>query len=232
LEVPPWEKRDPGGVKLRQAELLRRHLSAFTAAFIQWIAARVDAGTLTGDLATRYEMNSDGYTAKVQAKLSRQTNTGRMVNNWAVLASVYQLLREFLSERDADDALPAWQDVIVETIRTVQQERASEVFLDILGQLIAGGQCVIDDDMRNPRDYPPGVTVIGYRDEGFVYLLPEITYKEVSRVQPLRFTVTAIGMQLREDAIPHSGQQQPQCAEACEKRQSAILAAYLRLVGV
>jgi hypothetical protein len=61
--------------------------------------------------------------------------------------------------------------VIVESVRTLRQERASEVFLDILGQLIAGGQAVIDDDMKNPREYPPGVTVVGYKDEGFVYLL-------------------------------------------------------------
>jgi hypothetical protein len=60
---------------------------------------------------------------------------------------------------------------------------------------------VIDDDMKNPREYPPGVTVVGYKDEGFVYLLPEIAHREVNRVQPLRFTVTAIGMQLREDGI-------------------------------
>jgi hypothetical protein len=33
------------------------------------------------------------------------------------------------------------------------------------------------------------------------YLLPEIAHREVSRVQPLRFTVTAIGMQLKEDGL-------------------------------
>jgi hypothetical protein len=42
---------------------------------------------------------------------------------------------------------------------------------------------------------------VGYKDEGFVYLLPEIAHREVNRVQPLRFTVTAIGMQLCEDGI-------------------------------
>ena len=33
------------------------------------------------------------------------------------------------------------------------------------------------------------------------YLLPEIAHREISRVQPLRFTVTAIGMQLKEDGL-------------------------------
>ena len=118
-----------------------------------------------------------------------------------MLVTVYQLLSNFLHEMDEDYLLPAWQDVIVDTVRTLRQERASEVFLDILGQLIAGGQAVIDDDMKNPREYPPGVTVVGYKDEGFVYLLPEIAHREVNRVQPLRFTVTAIGMQLKEDGL-------------------------------
>jgi hypothetical protein len=36
-------------------------------------------------------------------------------------------------------------------------------------------------------------------------LLPEIAHREVSRVQPLRFTVTAIGMQLKEDGLLVSG---------------------------
>ncbi|MBZ0303123.1 MAG: hypothetical protein K8J31_25475, partial [Anaerolineae bacterium] len=131
----------------------------------------------------------------------RQSNNDRVVKNWAVLVTVYQLLSKFLHEMDEDYLLPTWQDVILDTVRTLRQERASEVFLDILGQLIAGGQAVIDDDMKNPRDYPPGVTVVGYKDEGFVYLLPEIAHREVIRVQPLRFTVTAIGMQLKEDGL-------------------------------
>ena len=115
--------------------------------------------------------------------------------------TVYRLLREFLTELDADHVLPGWQDVIVETAQSVRQERASEVFLDLLGQLIAGGQAMLDDDMRNPREAGPSVTKLGYRDGEFVYLLPEITHKEVSKVQPLRFTTAAIGAQLKEDGV-------------------------------
>jgi len=162
---------------------------------------QADEGTLVRELENRFESNVKGYRDNFTSKLGRQTNTGRMVQNWAVLVTVYQMLSRFLSEMDANYLLPAWQDAIVESVRTLRQERASEVFLDILGQLIAGGQAVIDDDMKNPREYPPGVTVIGYKDEGFVYLLPEIAHREVNRVQPLRFTVAAIGMQLREDGI-------------------------------
>jgi len=201
LEIPPWEKRDPGGQALVQAERLREHLPGFTAHFASWIAKQLEQGDLKTDLANRFSSNMRGYREKLAKETGGQSNTGRVIQNWAVLVTVYQMLSRFLAEMDADYLLPAWKDAIVESVRTLRQERASEVFLDILGQLIAGGQAVIDDDMKKPNEYPPGVTVVGYKDEGFVYLLPEIVHREVNRVQPLRFTVTAIGMQLREDGI-------------------------------
>jgi hypothetical protein len=201
LEIPPWEKRDPAGQALLQAERLREHLSGFTAHFAAWVARRLEQDTLKSDLDSHFSSNVRGYRDKLARQAGGQSNTGRIVQNWAVLVTVYQLLSAFLAEMDDDYLLPVWQDAIVESVRTLRQERASEVFVDILGQLIAGGQVVIDDDLKNPHDCPPGVAIVGYREDGMVNLLPEIAYKEVSRVQPLRFTVTAIGMQLREDGI-------------------------------
>jgi hypothetical protein len=195
LEVPPWEKRDPSGEALIHAERLRPHLSSVTAHFASWVAGRLDDG-LKERLALMFAENVKTYQAKLSAEIGRQSNNDRVVKNWAVLRTVYQLLGEFLG----DVTLPDWQDVIVESVRTLRQERASEVFLDILGQLIAGGQVVIDD-MKNPREHVQGVTVIGYRDDSFVYLLPEIAFKEVSKVQTIPFNTTAIGMQLKEDGI-------------------------------
>ncbi len=199
LEVPPWERRDPGGKKLAEAEAMRRDLPAFTAAFIQWLAGRADTGTLTDNLAKRFPMNAQGYAAKLQAKLGRQANTGRMVNNWAVLVSVYQLLHEFLTERDADDALPPWQDAIVATVQAVQQERAGRVFLDKLTQLVASGRVMFASGMQQPEEPRPGVTIIGYLDEATVLLLPDIAFQEVARGGALKFSATDIGKQLRED---------------------------------
>ncbi|MDL1902052.1 DUF927 domain-containing protein [Anaerolineae bacterium CFX9] len=201
LEVPPWERRDPDGQALVHAEGLRDNLPGFTAHFASWVAKQLENNDLKEDITNRFSQNVKGYKARLAAEIGRQSNNDRVVKNWAVLVTVYQLLSKFLQEVDEKYSLPAWQDVIVESVRTLRQERASEVFLDILGQLIAGGQAVIDDDMENPREYPPGVTVVGYMDQGFVYLLPEIAHREVNRVQPLRFTVTAIGMQLKEDGL-------------------------------
>jgi hypothetical protein len=201
LDVPPWEHRDPGGKLLAQADQLRQHLSGFTVEFAAWIARQVEENDLMADIARRFTTSAEGYRKKLAMLGGAQANTGRIVQNWAVLVTVYQLLRKFLEEKEAEEVLPGWQDVILETAQAVRQERASQVFLDLLGQLLAGGQAMIDDDMHNPREPAPGVAKVGYRDGEYVYLLPEIAHKEICKVQPLRFTTTAIGAQLKEEGL-------------------------------
>jgi hypothetical protein len=199
LEIPPWEKRDPGGAALAKLEAVRDQLSGFTAKFIQWIAAQADEGTLMKELTSRFESNVKGSRDNLASKLGRQANTGRMVQNWAVLVTTYQMLRRFMAELDCDDALPAWQDSIVETVKAVQQERAGQVFIDTLGQLLASGELMLARDMREPEEPRPGTTIVGYLDERYVYLLPDVAHRAVLRVQSLKFNTPAIGAQLKED---------------------------------
>jgi hypothetical protein len=201
LEIPPWKQRDPEGKTLIQAEALRDNLPGFTAHFASWIARQLDIGDLVEDISQRFSQNLRGYNAQLTAKLGKNGHHDRAVKNWAVLVTVYQLLSKFVQEMDEDYLLPTWQDVIVENVRALREERASEVFLDLLGQLLAGGQVVIDDNMQTPHEYPSGVTVVGYRDDTYVYLLPEIAFKEANKVQAIHFNTTAIGMQLKEDGI-------------------------------
>jgi hypothetical protein len=199
LEIPPWEKRDPGGVALAKLETVRDQLPGFTARFIQWIATRADEGALAKELASRFESNVKGYRDNLTSKLGRQANTGRMVQNWAVLVTTYQMLKQFMTELDCDDVLPSWQDSIVETVKAVQQERAGQVFIDTLGQLLASGELMLAKDMREPEEPRPGTTIVGYLDERYVYLLPDVAHRAVLRVQPLKFNTPAIGAQLKED---------------------------------
>lgn len=201
LEVPPWEKRDPDGQADRPCRGAARQSACFTTHFATWVARQLEDGDLKEDIANRFSQNVKGYKAKLAAEIGRQSNNDRVVKNWAVLVTVYQLLSKFLCEMDEDYLLPAWQDVIVESVRTFRQERASEHFLNVLGQLIGSGQAVLDEDMRNSREYPPGVTVVGYRDEGSVYLLSDVALREVNKIQSLKFTAYAIGSQLREDGL-------------------------------
>ncbi len=198
LEIPPWEQRDPGGAKLAQAELVRSMLPGFTAHFARWIAAQVEAGTLHNHLAHEYELSVKGYRDKLTAQLGRQANTGRVIGNWATLLTVYRLLRQFLREREADDALPVWRDSIVQTARAVQEERAGQVFIDTLGQLLASGDVRLVD-LDSDDEVRPGAPIIGYQDRRCIYLLPEISLREVKPTQSLNFTTKSIGDQLRED---------------------------------
>jgi hypothetical protein len=199
LEIPPWEKRDPGGAALAKLEAVRHQLPGFTARFIQWTAAQADEGALAKELANRFESNVQGYRDNLASKLGRQANTGRMVQNWGVLVTVYQMLRRFMAELDCDDVLPAWQDSIVETVKAVQQERAGQVFIDTLGQLLASGELMLARDMQQPEEPRPGTTIVGYQDERYVYLLPDVAHRAVLRVQALKFNTPAIGAQLKED---------------------------------
>jgi len=207
LEVPPWEPRDPGGAALKHADSLRQHLPGFTVQFAAWIAQQVENGDLVNRLSRGFALSVEGYRDKLRGEGITLANTGRLIQNWAVLVTVYRLLREFLMARDADDVLPSWQDVIVETAQSVRQERASEVFLNNLSQLLASGDVMLATDTKNPPEPRPGTTLVGYRDAQYIYLLPEVAFNVVNRMQPLRFTASAIGSQLREDGwlVPYSG---------------------------
>jgi len=183
---------------LTLAEAYRSALPGFTAHFARWIAAQIEAGTLQSHLAREYEVSVKGYRDKLTAQLGRQANTGRVIGNWATLVTVYRLMRQFLEEQDADDMLPVWQDSIVQTAKAIQEERAGQVFIDTLGQLLASGDVRLVD-LDSDNDVKPGTPIIGYQDRRFIYLLPEISLREVKPTQSLNFTTKSIGDQLRED---------------------------------
>lgn len=191
---------------MSQADQLRHLLPGFTAKFAAWVAHQVEQGGFEKRLEREFASSVGSYQAKVKAIPGQKANTGRVVQNWAVLVTTYRLIREFLQTENADELLPGWQDVISHTLQAVRQERASDVFLNILGQLLTGGQVLIDGDLRTPREPIPGIPTIGYHDQGYIYLLPDIALQAANRVHTLHFTAAAIGAQLREDGwlIPGS----------------------------
>jgi hypothetical protein len=201
LDVPSWEKRDPQRQALLAFEPFRQHLSGFAAHFAAWIAqqANTQASSLLKELSNGYASSVKGYQEKLSAAIGNRANTGRIIMNWAVLVTVYRLLRRFLEERNSDEVLPSWQDALVETARAVRQERASELFLDVLGQLLANGQVMLASDPRNPEEPRPGCVMVGCHAGQYIYLMPDLAYREVNRVQPLKFTAAAIGAQLRDE---------------------------------
>jgi len=122
-----------------------------------------------------------------------------MIQNWAVLRTVYQVLHEFLTEQHAEQALPIWQDAMAQTVQAVQHERAGDLFLNALAQLLGSGEAVLMAAVRDVEAPRPNAPIIGYLSDNHILLLPEVAYREVSRVQPLKFSASAIGAQLKED---------------------------------
>ena len=198
LEISPWEQRDSGGKRLFRAESLRTTLPGFTVYFAQWIAAQIEKGAFQNNLAREYELKIKGYRDLLNMQLRKQANTGRVISNWAVLETVYRLLRTFLEEQNAREILPGWQNRILETVNAVQEERAGQIFINTLEQLLASGDVRLID-LGGTEDVKPGTPVIGYQDEQFIYLLPEVALREVKPTQSLHFSAKAIGDQLRED---------------------------------
>jgi hypothetical protein len=199
LKVAPWGERDPDGQALVRADQLREFLSGFTVQFTQWIAGQAESTNLTATLSQGFASSTQGYQNKLGSKGVQPTTVGRLVQNWAVLVTTYRLLRAFLMGRDADDILPGWCDTILDGARAMSEERAGLLFLDGLQQLLASGELMLATDMRQPDEARPGTTIVGYKDGQHALILPDVAYRAVVRIHPLKFNTAAIGAQLQED---------------------------------
>jgi hypothetical protein len=199
LKVAPWGERDPGGQALVKADQLRKHLPGFTAQFAQWIAGQAETNNLTATLSQGFASSTQGYQNKLASKGVQASTVGRLVQNWAVLVTTYRLLHAFLMERDADHVLPTWCDTIMDGAQAMREERAGLLFLDGLQQLLASGELMLANDMRQPEEARPGTTIVGYKDGQHALILPDVAYRAVVRIHPLKFNTAAIGAQLQED---------------------------------
>lgn len=199
LEMPPWESRDPSGNALMQADQLRRNLSGFTAHLAIWLATQADLGTLTRDIKACFEAGINHYRVLLNTSGAKANNTGRVIGNWAVLKTVYGLVDCFLAEHGAP-TLPPWIDLAVESAQAMREERAGQLYLDIILQLAASGRAAICDT-EQMHEVSPHTPILGYKQDGFVYLLPDIAYREVCKIHDVNFTLQSIGSQLKEDKL-------------------------------
>ncbi|GAB4514716.1 MAG: hypothetical protein OHK0046_17200 [Anaerolineae bacterium] len=199
LKVAPWGERDPDGQALVRADQLRKHLSGFTAQFARWIAVQAETNNLTATLSQSFASSTQGYQDKLASKGVQASTVGRLVQNWAVLVTTYRLLHAFLMEQDADHVLPTWCDTIMDGAQAMREERAGLLFLDGLQQLLASGELMLATDMRQPEEARPGTTIVGYKDGQHALILPDVAYRAVVRIHPLKFNTAAIGAQLQED---------------------------------
>jgi hypothetical protein len=105
-----------------------------------------------------------------------------MIGYRAVLVTVWQILSRFWNEMRVKEPLKPWQDSIFETVQRLQQERASDGFIQAHNELLASGEVVLTQ-AKVPEEPRPGATVVGYEDSAYIYLLPEISYREAMRIR-------------------------------------------------
>jgi hypothetical protein len=76
----------------------------------------------------------------------------------------------------------------------------------VLNELLARGEGILTQAkvLEEPRR---GVTVVGYEAGTYIYLLPEISYREAMRIRPLKFSA-AISSQLKDEGwlVPGSSE--------------------------
>ena len=200
LDLPAWEVRDPGGKALVKAGGLRDKLPSFTGHLARWIAGLADTGKLQAELKQRFETMIEGYRERLAMAGFKPSNTGRVIDNWAVLTAVYQMLGKFFDTHECGHILPHWRDSVLQTAEAMRSERLSPVFIDQVAQIIASGQGVILDlDSERDRYEQPRVPILGYKQDGFVWLIPRAAFHEVNRMQPMTANLQAVGDQLKED---------------------------------
>lgn len=66
--------------------------------------------------------------------------------------------------------------------REMEGEKPTRIFLDTLAELLRSRQVAVKDLLLDEKGPFPADRMVGYRDNGYYYLLPNLAFKEVSRV--------------------------------------------------
>ena len=131
----------------------------------------------------------------------------------------YQMMLQYMRDIgavDGDTALAMIMDAkttLTETsqkqTKSMESEKPTRIFLDVLAELMASKEIYTLDlhpDPENPQEIPPAADMVGYEDDQYYYLLPNVAYARVSmlcRQQGVEFPVTskALYKHLRTDGI-------------------------------
>lgn len=85
-------------------------------------------------------------------------------------------------ERMITEARTTLADASRKQSRELQSEKPSRIFLDTLGELLESRRVYVQDLVLADAKGPMAIdNMIGYRDNEYYYLLPQMAYKEVSR---------------------------------------------------
>jgi hypothetical protein len=80
-----------------------------------------------------------------------------------------------------DNCWKAFLDLGRDQERIVEDEKPTRRFLDVVFTIVTQERGVLLSTEENQIDQKPGVEFLGWRDESFLYLLPEAAFSAVSR---------------------------------------------------
>ena len=192
---------------LSYAQERAAHLNAVMDAYTRWLAE-----TMVGA-----EAQVDGWLTEwrdryIQLCPKSATNPGRIASNVAQNRFAFDTLGKFLVVQGAwtpaehaarlaeYDAIA--EALIVEMAERVGQEKASNAYLMAIRALIESGEMPLLDKTKRDPDHGGGF--LGWGDDDFVYLLPDVAYQAAERWHramggSLGFTRRAVEEQLVDD---------------------------------
>jgi hypothetical protein len=152
--------------------------------YIEWLLPQMD------DLPKKLKKLFNVKRVEFQAKATH----GRSGETSAWLYVAYEMMLQYMQhvgvcdDKMARRLLSEAETVLTKLIRDqnglVEQEKPAEVFLKVLSELFATGKVRVDPLTKGYKNDPYGHSVgekIGWYDNRFLYLLPDVTYNVVSR---------------------------------------------------
>lgn len=188
----------------------RKYYSGVMARFIHWFLRK----NLKDEISATVQNHTKTFYKGIEGK----QNDSRIAHNLALNFTGFFLFCSFMEDsgiitesdtsRMLDDITKIIYSIRDRQIQTVQNEQASNIFINTLSDLIANNRVFINSHYKdaNPKDLR---NMVGFIKEGadqYVYITPVIAFAEVQKVIAqgggnLNFTKDAIGRQLLDDGF-------------------------------
>lgn len=180
--------------------------------YIEWLAKQTD--TLPDMLYDKFLMRRDQARKVGVGDQERSPEAIAWIQCGYELMLMYYVSIGVFSMQEAGQMFAEAGKLLTENSRKqsrdMESEKPSRIFTDIIGELIATGRVWIQDlviqDPNGKKQAYPMDNMIGWRDNEYYYFVPDMTFKEVSRVcreEGREFPVTLPGLykHLKADGV-------------------------------
>jgi hypothetical protein len=166
---------------LTQAQEQSVYLAHAMAGYVTWLAPQM------ADMAELLRETFRGARTKATAGREHLRIPEAAAHLWLGLhcGLTYAQETEALSSSQAaelgEKCWKAFLEIGQEQAKIVEDEKPTRRFLGVLYTIIAQGRATLLPKDESPKEPKPGVDFVGWRDDDFLYLLPEATFSAVVR---------------------------------------------------